>query len=132
MISEEIRRFIKGTSLAVVASADAEGHPHLVLGGNISVLDDGHLAFENWFCPTTLGNVELNPHIAVAVLAPAAGIGYQFIGHVVLGFDVAMLDGYAPGAEAPGEPQSLTRLVMKIEHVLAFCAGIHTDQPLGS
>ncbi len=130
MISEEIRRFIEATSLAVVASADMEGHPHLALGGVINVLDGEHLAFENWFCPATLRNVEANPRIAVAVLDQNSGTGYQFIGTVVSGFDIAILDGYAPTAEAPGEPQSLTRLVVKVEKVLAFCSGIHTDQPL--
>jgi len=130
ILSEEIKRFIEATSQAVVASADSGGNPHLALGSDLRVLDGEHLAFENWFCPTTLHNVEQNPRLAIAVLAQGSEIGYQFIGHVAHGFDVAMLSGYAPAAEAPGEPQALTRLVVRIEEVLAFCSGIHTDQPI--
>jgi len=131
MMTEEIVRFVEAGQRGVVASSDAAGHPHLALGSNLTTADGDHLVFENWFCQTTLRNVEENPLVAVAVLSEDSAIGYQFIGRVVHGFDVAMLDGYVPGAEPPGEPQTLTRMVVKVEEILAFCAGIHTDRPLG-
>jgi hypothetical protein len=29
-------------------------------------------------------------------------------------------------------PQALTRIIVKVEKILAFCSGIHTDQPLAA
>jgi len=132
MMRREILDFVAAAEQAVVATADASGHPHLALGSNVMTPDGDHLVFENWFCQTTLHNLEQNPSVAIAVFSEGAETGYQFIGKVVHGFDVAILDGYVPGAEPPGEPQTLTRLVVRVEEVMAFCAGIDTDQPLGS
>lgn len=125
MISAEIKCFVEAQGVATVASADAEGHPHLALGGGIKVLDAAHLLFENWFCQTTLRNVELNQRVAVAVMAP------EFIGSVVHGDDMALLDGYTPGRVPVSDLQALTRLVIRVDEVLACCSGIHSDLPVG-
>jgi predicted pyridoxine 5'-phosphate oxidase superfamily flavin-nucleotide-binding protein len=131
MISAEIKRFVEARGVATVASADADGRPHLALGNGIKVLDDEHLLFENWFCQTTLRNIEENQQVAVAVMAHDSASGYQFIGNVVHGFDVAMLDGYTPGAVPVSDLQVLSQLVVRVEDVLAFCTGIHSDLPVG-
>jgi uncharacterized protein len=131
MITDEITRFIEGISLAMVASADVSGNPHLALASGIKVLDGHHLVLEDWYCQTTLRNVDQNSNIAIAVMAQDSKIGYQFIGKVVHGYDVAILDGYVPEAEQSGELQALTRFVVRVEEILAFCSGIHTDRPLG-
>ncbi|HEY4744591.1 MAG TPA: pyridoxamine 5'-phosphate oxidase family protein [Desulfuromonadaceae bacterium] len=131
MLTDDIKRFIETIPLAFVASADTAGHPHLALGNDIRALDGDHLLFENWFCQTTLRNVGLNPRVAVAVMSRDMATGYQFIGNVAHGFDAAILNGYAPEQEPPGEPQTLTRLVVRVEVILAFCSGIHTDLVLG-
>jgi len=130
MISAEIKRFVEARGVATVASADTGGNPHLALGNSIKVLDDEHLLFENWFCQTTLRNVEQNQRVAVAVMAPESATGYQFIGRVVHGFDVALLDGYTPGRVPVSDLQALTRLVVRVEEVLAYCSGIHSDLPV--
>jgi predicted pyridoxine 5'-phosphate oxidase superfamily flavin-nucleotide-binding protein len=131
MISAEIKRFVEAQGVATVASADAEGRPHLALGSGIKVLDDEHLLFENWFCQTTLRNVEQNQRVAVAVMAHDSASGYQFIGSVVHGFDVAMLGGYTTSELPVSDLQVLTRLVVRVEGVLAFCSGIHSDLTVG-
>jgi len=131
MLTEEIRRFIEEVPLAFVASADDSGQPHLATGSGIKALDAEHLAFENWFCQTTLRNVAGNPLVAVVVMAPESGNGYQFTGQVAHAFDAAILDGYVPGAEPPGIPQTLTRFVVRVQEVMAFSTGTHTDLPLG-
>lgn len=131
MISAEIKRFVEGTALAMVASADISGNPHLALGSGVKVIDGQHLMLENWCCQTTLQNLDRNPRIAIAVMAQDMKIGYQFIGNLAYGFDLAFLSGYAPEVEPSGEPQALTRIVVKVEEILAFCSGIHTDRPLG-
>ena len=131
MISDEIRRFIEGRDVAMVASADASGRPHIAMGSDIKALDGEHIIFENWFCQTTLSNVEQNPRVAVTIMAEEPPIGYQLIGSVVHGSDVALLDGYQPGRQSAEDPQALTRLVVRVEEVLAFCGGLHNDLPLG-
>lgn len=131
MISDEIRSFIEKRGVATVASADAGGRPHLALGSALKVLDGDHVLFENWFCQTTLRNIDQNPRVAVAVMAQESPTGYQLIGRVVHGFDVALLDGYQPGPQVAVDLQALTSLVVRVEEVLAFCSGIHTDLPLG-
>jgi hypothetical protein len=130
MITGTIKRFIEETKYAIVASSNSAGKPHLALGRDIKVLDDNHLIFENWFCQTTLANVIKNPVVSVAVMAQDSEAGYQLLGTVADRYDAAILDGYSPEAEPPGEPQSLVRLVVRVEEILAFCAGIHTDIPL--
>lgn len=131
MITEEITLFIEGISLAIVASADVSGNPHLALGSGLKALDGHHLMLENWYCRTTLNNLDQNPRIAIAVMARDSTIGYQFIGHVVHGYDAAFLDGYVPHGEQPGELQALTRIIVNVEEIMAFCSGLHTDRPLG-
>ncbi len=130
MINAEIKRFVEAQEVATVASTDADGCPHLALGSGIKVLDDEHLLLENWFCQTTLRNVAQNRQVAVAVMAHGTASGYQFIGSVAHGFDVALLDGYTPGAVPAGDLQALTRLVVRVEEVLSFCTGIHSDLPI--
>ncbi|MBT1071186.1 pyridoxamine 5'-phosphate oxidase family protein [Geobacter chapellei] len=129
MLSEEIQQFIRVVPLAVVATTDDTGIPHLALGTDLKHIN-GELVFENWFCQTTLQNAARNPWVAVAVLKQDIGTGYQFIGKIVNTVDAAILDGYTPGEEAQGQPQVLTRLVVRVEEVLAFCSGLHNDLPL--
>jgi hypothetical protein len=130
MLTETIIQAVQESTVAFVASADADGRPHLAAGENLTAVDGDHLMFEQWFCPTTLGNVARNPQVAVVVMPAAAGKGFQFLGSVVRALDTAILNGYAPTVEKPGTPQTLTSLVVRVEAVLEFHAGIHTDVPL--
>jgi len=130
MITEEIAHFIEGISRAMVASTDISGTPHLALGSELRVLDRNHMELENWYCLTTLKNLEQNPRIAIAAMSRDSEIGYQFIGEVAHGYDVAILDGYVPGLEQASELQTLTRIVVRVDKILAFCSGLHNDQPL--
>lgn len=130
MISEAIKRFVEDRGVATVASTGADGRPHLALGNDIRVLDGEHILFDNWFCQTTLHNVEENRQVAVSVMARESATGYQFVGRVVHGFDTAMLGGYTPGPLPVDDLHSLTNLVVRVEEIMAFCTGIHSDHPL--
>jgi len=130
MIAEKTRRFIEGLEYVFVASADAAGTPHLAAGREIEVLDSGHVAFRNWFCHTTLANIGENPRISVTFVEPATGAGYQMLGVVESRHETAILDGLAPGREEPGTPQVQSQFVVRIEEVLEFSSGPHSDRPL--
>lgn len=128
MINAEIRRFIERTAIAVVASTNSNGQPHLALGTVCKGDVGDQLAFENWLCYQTLDNVRENPRVTVAVIVPEERIGYQFSGRVVDTVDVAIMDGYQPEAKPAAQPQVMSRLVIRVEKVAAFCEGLHIDR----
>jgi predicted pyridoxine 5'-phosphate oxidase superfamily flavin-nucleotide-binding protein len=130
MLTEDILRFMERAQVGFAASSDGEGNPHLAAGRVVTPLDGDHLALEDWFCHTTLANIARNPRIAVVVAEPDTGNGYQFLGTVEQVTDRAMIDGLAPEEEGAGMPQVLSRIVVRIEKVFAFSAGVHTDIPL--
>lgn len=129
MLTEQMRLFIESTGNAFVASADRAGKPHLAAGKDLQVKDRSHLTFESWFCHTTMENVTVNPRVAIAVTGPAAEKGYQFCGTVLSAGDTAILDGFVPNSQEIHLPQVQYRLVIRIDEVLEFSSGIHSDQP---
>lgn len=131
MINAGIREFIEKVGQAIVATSDAEGNPHLAAGRGVSVSGSNLIVFEAWFCQTTLKNLQQNPKIAVVVADTGTGNGYQFAGRVEKTEDTAILDGFLPGAEPAGTPQVQWRLVVRVDTVMAFSAGAHSDRPLG-
>ena len=131
MITKGIKEFVERIGHAFVATSDAKGTPHLAAGRGISAVEPDRLVFEAWFCRTTLRNLQENFKIAVAVVDPATGNGYQFSGGVQKTEDTAVLDGYLPDVEPLGLPQVQWRLDVKVESVMAFSADAHSDRPLG-
>jgi predicted pyridoxine 5'-phosphate oxidase superfamily flavin-nucleotide-binding protein len=131
MITEGIKEFAERVGHAFVATSDTKGNPHLAAGRGVSALQPNRLVFEAWFCRTTLRNLQDNPKIAVAIVDPATGNGYQFFGCVEKKEDTALLDGFLPGVEPPELPQVQWRLDILVESVTAFSADAHSDRPLG-
>ncbi|BCR06445.1 hypothetical protein DESUT3_35140 [Desulfuromonas versatilis] len=130
MISERMKIFIEKVNLAFVASADLDGEPHLGAGRGLEVTGPNHLVFEAWFCRKTLNNVAQNPQVAIAVMDPESEAGYQLRGIVEKVSDVAMLNGYVPRLEEPGMPQVQSRIAVRIDKIMEFSHGAHTDNPL--
>jgi uncharacterized protein len=130
MLTEDIKQFIEGIPQAIVATADCSGNPHLALGRGIKVLNGYHLVLENWYCQTTLRNLDQNLQIAIVVMDRDSIIGFQLIGDVVHGYDIASLAGYVSVAEEPGDPRFLTRIIVRVEKIQPFCSSMHTDSPL--
>ena len=131
MITESIKSFAEGVGHAFVATSDLSGSPHLAAGRGISVLEKNRLVFEAWFCVTTLKNLQENPKIAVVIVDPANGKGYQFFGQVESKKDTAVLNGFLPDLEPSGLPQVQWRLEVRVESVMVFSADAHSDRPLG-
>jgi len=131
MITEPIKEFLAKMGAAFVATSDAQGAPHLAAGIGVSAPEPNRLVFEAWFCRATLKNLTENPKMAVAVVDPASGNGYQFFGRVEKVEDTAVLNGFLPGGEPPELPQVQWRLEMRVEAVTTFSAGAHSDRPLG-
>ena len=130
MISDRMKKFIEDVNYAYVASADQRARPHLAAGSGITIPDSQHLVFEAWFCHRTLENLSEVPRLAIAVIDTSTGAGYQLLGRVEQMEDVALLGGYAPEVEEPGLSQMESRISMRVEEVLEFSAGPHTDSPI--
>lgn len=129
MITDELRSFIARVDLAFVATSDDGGTPHLASGRGLSIPDPDHLVFEAWFCRRTLENLAGNHRVAVAVIEAPSGKGYQFIGEVAKIAEAGILDGYSPGDEQAGIPQVCWQLTVRVDQVLEFSHGIHSDTP---
>jgi len=132
MIPDTIKLFIETIDYAFVASADETGTPHLAAGSDPKIPDSHHLVFDAWFCRKTLRNVALNPRVAVVVLVPGSGAGYQLAGTIEKMVDSALLDGYVPEEEERGTPQVQSHLVIRVDEVMEFSAGSHSDRLLGA
>lgn len=130
MIPGPVRRMIETVSYVFVASADISGQPHVAIGEQVAISEDSQLIFENWFCPATLQNIACNSRVAVVAVEPDTGKGYQMIGSVIKSAETAFLDGYDPAVSIPETPQVLTRFVVRVEKILEFTCGIHTDIPI--
>lgn len=102
----------------------------MAIGEYVTVSGDSLLIFENWFCPATLHNIACNSHVSVVAVEPDTGRGYQMLGTVVKSADAAILDGYDPTINIPEVPQVLTRFTVKIDMILEFTGGIHSDAPI--
>lgn len=130
MIPERVREFITRTGLALVASSDAQGRPHLAASRDLQIADGEHIEFTAWFCRRTLENVANNPQVAITVMDARGEEGYQLSGRAERATAAALLSGFAPEVEPPGTPQVESRLLVRVEGVMRFSAGPHTDRDL--
>ncbi len=131
MITENVKAFVEQIDLAYVASSDRVGRPHLAAVKGLTIPDPRHIVFSEWFCPKTVENISVNPEIAIAVMDPETGNGYQFAGIVERTMDIGILDGYDPGIEKTETPQVLYQLAIRVVEIMEFTHGVHTDRPMG-
>lgn len=112
---------------ALVATANAEGTPHLAAAGTLSLRPRGRVTLREWFCSETMRNVQENPLIAIVAWDSRSDTGYQLVGEVEAVNDLAMLDGYPEGETPEPLPQVERELVIRVDEVLAFSQGPHSD-----
>ncbi len=126
--------FLVSQNQVYIASTDDVGYPHLAVAHGPTLSPNGHIVFEEWFCPTTIQNVRKNPKIVVAAIDRKTSMGYHVRGAVVETEENAILNGYLAGREAElrGLPQIRWRLVIEIDEVMAFSDAFHNDLPLNN
>ncbi len=83
-IPAEVKEFLEQGRLAYVATSSRDGVPHCVPKGSMAQLDDEHLIFADLSAGRTRKNLEENPHVAIAIVNPAAYEGYEFIGSATI------------------------------------------------
>ncbi len=112
----------------LIATANSAGIPHVAAAGKIELEGQSTVAITEWFCPGTVANLRKNAGVSVVAWDKASDAGYQLIGRLEMARDVAVLDGYAPGLEGePPLPQVERRLVVRVERVMDFRIGPHSD-----
>ena len=112
-----------------VATADAEGLPHLAAAGTLALRPEDHVVLTEWFCSETLRNIDENRLVGLVVWDAESDSGYQIAGEVEEVNDLSMLDGYQDDQTLEPLPQVERELVVRVEKVLAFSQGPHSDVP---
>lgn len=111
-----------------VATADANGLPHVAAASELRLESDGRVAAAAWFCPATVSNLQYNRRVALVVWDATEDTGYQLVGKVERVEDLAFLDGHAAGEdERYPSPQVERQLIIRADTVLAFSRAPHSD-----
>ena len=119
----------KGAYLFVTTAA-SDGYPHVAPAARLHLFSDKErVAVDAWFCPGTLENLQGNEKVDLVVWDATLDEGYQLLGKCQGVEDIAFLNGYdASLPEKAGLPQVERRIQIRVEKVLPFQRGSHTDQ----
>jgi uncharacterized protein len=113
---------------ALVATAGADGLPHLAVARRLTLEGGGTVSATEWFCPGTVSNVAHSPLVSVVVWDELRDVGFQILGAVEGMEDLAMLDGYSPGDAPLRVPQVERALRIRVQKVLRFSQAPHSDE----
>lgn len=122
-----------GAYILIATALAGGGMPHIAIAGRLELCGEGgggqwQVAVTEWFCPGTIGNLEENRNISLAVFDGGSGIGYQLLGQLERIEDMGVLNGYGPAVEQDHPmPQVERRLVVRVEKVLDLTPGPHSD-----
>lgn len=112
----------------LIATSGLSGIPHMTSAGQANLEPDDRIGITEWFCPRTLENLMENRNISILIYDPATREGNQMVGVVEDIRDVAVMDGFMPEGE-PGIPQVERELIIRVDAVLDYSHGPHTDIP---
>ncbi|MBD3239794.1 MAG: hypothetical protein GF331_04355 [Chitinivibrionales bacterium] len=117
----------------VLASANTRGRPHMMAGGRLWTEEppdesSNTVVLTAWFCPVTMENLSVNPHVAILVRDPITDEGVQLIGDVGAAQALDMTDGLAPGEETlVSATQVEWRVEVHVRRALRFTRVMHQD-----
>lgn len=133
-IPNYVKETIGNDQVIIVATANKAGTPHLAAAKGLVLRGDDRVAFKNWFCFQTLQNITDNPSIAISLFGPDGEEGFQLIGTVEESAAKEMMNGYLPEEELKpaATPQTRLQLQIKVNKVLAFSTGPHSDDMVAS
>ena len=111
-----------------VATADAEGMPHIAAAAKLESDDQETIEVTEWFCPGTTANLQTNKFVSIVVWDRDSDSGYQMLGKLEGIEELGILNGYAPDLESgPPLPQVERRLLIKVQKITDFRLGPHSD-----
>ena len=126
----ETVRLAQAAGFVTLATANEQGMPHITVAGRLELTDENEadVAVTEWFCPGTVANLQKNKRVSVVVWTKKLETGYQFLGQLTGVQDIGILDGYSAKVEAEHPmPQVEKRLLIKVEKILEFRLGPHSD-----
>jgi len=113
---------------AMIATADAEGLPHVAASRKINAEPGGGISVSEWFCPGTLANLQINPKVSIVIWDPAKDSGYQILGVSEKISDISVMDGYSRDIEkGPPLPQVERKIHVRVDRVIHFSHAPHSD-----
>ena len=111
-----------------VATTDGKGLPHMAAAGKLALTLEGRVAVAAWFCPTTVANLQKNRRVSLVIWDPKVDTGYQLLGETEKVEEIAMMNGYVPGAESRHPlPQVERQLLVRVDKIIDFKHAPHSD-----
>ena len=110
-----------------VATADSDKRPHLAVARRMVLKEPERVAVQEWFCPGTMENLQMNSHVSLVIWDENIDRGFQLIGDTERISDVGVLDGYFPQEHNRTIPQTDYQLLIKVTKVIDFTRSPHSD-----
>ena len=123
-IPKHVQDFLPG-KLAWVATASRNGIPNVTPKGSLMLLDEQHVRFADLFSLKTGKNLLENENVAVTVVDPGTGKGYQIKGTAEIIDSGPLLDGAIEQMKAA--PKGLP----PVHHVVNITVEAVFDQSVG-
>lgn len=123
-IPKHVQDFLPG-KLAWVATASRDGIPNVTPKGSLTLLDEHHVRFADLFSLKTGKNLLENKNVAVTVVDPGSGKGYQIKGTAEIINSGPLLDGAIEQMKAA--PKGLP----PVHHVVNITVEAVFDQSVG-
>ena len=111
-----------------VATADAQGLPHVAAAATMDSVAENRVAVSAWFCPGTLANLDQNRFVSLIVWDADADSGFQLLGRVENINEKAVMNGYLPETEGLAPMPQIERILeVAVNRVIVFSHAPHSD-----
>lgn len=123
-IPKHVQDFLPG-KLAWVATASRDGIPNVTPKGSLKLLDEQHVLFADLFSLKTGRNLLENKNVAVTVVDPGTGKGYQIKG------TAEIIDSGELFEETSKQMKAVQKALPPVHHVVAITVEAVFDQSVG-
>jgi len=123
-IPKHVQDFLPG-KLAWVATASRDGMPNVTPKGSLKLLDEQHVLFADLFSLKTGRNLLENKNVAVTVVDPGTGKGYQIKG------TAEIIDSGELFEEMSKQMKAVPKDLPPVHHVVAITVEAVFDQSVG-
>jgi general stress protein 26 len=128
---KQVVRFTKDIDYIIMVTTSRDGVPHITTAGELKYDENKNLIkIAEWFCSTTVANLNANKHIGIVVWKPEIDRGYQLQGSLMEVRNTAVLDGYTKKESQTQFPQTRKELLIKVEKITEFSHTVHSDENL--
>jgi predicted pyridoxine 5'-phosphate oxidase superfamily flavin-nucleotide-binding protein len=123
-IPKHVQDFLPG-KLAWVATASLDGMPNVTPKGSLKLLDEHHVLFADLFSLKTRRNLLENKKVAVTVVDPGTGKGYQIKGTAEVTSSGPLFE------ETSKEMKAVPKALPPVKHLVTITVESVFDQSVG-